>query len=607
VRAFLFLLLLAAAASSQDNTELRKFIDSFRSERERAKIILALPAQAPPLPQRAWLTLEQSSGSEPQSYGVVWIDSVAGGKVRVVRIQAGPDGTAQGAIITRAQWEALARDLLLIRDAKLVRSEGEPRKERWKGTSKDGQARLELLTVDGLTLLADGPVVTPGLPPQGELDAFGAWERNALWSARIEKALGDWKLKPRAVSNSAAARLLRELEAVGNRRTGQFAAYLLRLEVLGAIGYEPALPTIKELQARGGTIGAAAGLARRKIEILIAADSKQALLSALFEPEVGDWARTVALRRYPAEYAVELLRQFDKASEFAKLEAISAAVGDDDLTILLHALDDASLKIRINAATSIMWRDPRGFDTLIAIARDRSLRTLSDITYREVAIRTLVQYATPKELPRVSVALASLLVANEEDAGIRRVAAEALAGMGGKQVIDALRRQLHKPPVAKPVYLNEGGNRNVEPYERGDELRGAIAEALADIGATQAVPDLVALLAPEPKEGEREFRWRVGRSLANLGDPAAKPALEKERDRVGEKDRKNWDELIALLAKFGVEDDGKTLLDTLGSTWASDVAIFALLARRFDEDQLKKLQEKYPEYRSEIALVLARK
>jgi len=601
------LLLLAAAASAQDHAELRKFIDSFRSERERANVELVLPKQVPPLPQRAWLTREFTSGATASRYGVLWIDSVAGGKVRVVRIQAGDGEATQGAIITRAQWDALARDLLLIREAKLRRVKGEPRSDRWKGTAKDGQVRLELLTGDGLTVLADGPDVTPGLAPEGELDAFGAWERNALWSARIRKALSGWKLKPRPVSNAAAARLLRELEAVGKRRTGQFAAYLLRLEVLGGIGYEPALPTIKELQARGGTIGDAAGLARRKIEILNAADPKQTLLSALFEQEVGDWAKAEALRRYPAEYAAALLRQFDQASELAKLEALNASVGGDDLAIPLHALDDASLKIRLNAAITIMGRHPKVYDTLFAVARDRSLRTLSDISYREVAIRILGQYVTPEDAPRVRAALVSLLVANDEDAGIRRVAAVALSGMGGKPVIDELRKQLRQPPIAKPVYLHEGGSRNAEPYERGDELRGAIAEALADIGATDAVPELVALLAPERKEGEREFRWRIGRALANLGDPAAKATLEKERDRATEVDHKNWDELIALLAKFGVEDDGKTLLDTLGSTWASDVAIFTHLARRFDEDQLKKLQEKYPEYRSEIALVLSRK
>ena len=176
MRSFLAMLLLAAAASAQDHAELRKFIDSFRSERERANIELVLPDQLPPLPQRAWLTREFTS---VERYGVLWIDSVRGGSVRVVRIRSGyeesePGADSQGAIITRAQWETLARDLLLIREAKLRRVKGEPRNDRWKGRATDGQMRLELLTGDGLTVLADGPDVTPGLAPEdlGSLVAF---------------------------------------------------------------------------------------------------------------------------------------------------------------------------------------------------------------------------------------------------------------------------------------------------------------------------------------------------------------------------------------------------------------------------------------------------
>ena len=605
MRTLLLLLLLAVAAPAQDQDALRKFIDSFRSELEREQIELVLPKELPPPPPRAWLTANFWAGSQDPRYGVLWMDSLPGAhkdKVRVLRIRHGYGDnvdrllgygvSCEGAIVTRAQFDALERDLLRIRGASLIRVRGNPRHDGWMGTSDDGDMKLELLTGKGLSLLADTRAPTPGAGPNGELERFGPWERSGLYAARIRMALTAWKLKPRVVPDAASARLLRELEKLKMRGSGSFMPILLRVNVLGAIGYKPALPALKRFKGGPGPIADAARLARRRIEILGSAEPEKALVEALGDSDEGvrAWAGEAAQRVFPDAYRASLVRRFESGDDATRI-AILEQLKPDDLALAQRALTDPSMGVRATGAV-ILWQaeqDPNALDAMFVILADAKSQSEKDVSNRRNMLYVLLAADLVSARDRIEVALIERVIDASEHRILRDEAVMALARIGGARSIAALREQ----------FTTE---------EASNELRAGIAATLGALVASDAAPALIAYLGTEPVKGDEKLRWNVGRALGLIGAPEARAVLEKERDRAAPDDQIKWERALALIEVLNANDGGDALLaDKRMFDWLSNEVRVRHLVRLCTEEQLQTLRGKYPQYREEIDAALARK
>jgi HEAT repeat protein len=178
-------------------------------------------------------------------------------------------------------------------------------------------------------------------------------------------------------------------------------------------------------------------------------------------------------------------------SEARRLHA--AGKVEESAVILRRLLSDESWQVRARAIS------------VIGELHERSLlpelhRALEDssLFVRERVTRVLQTVGDRSSLPPLREALSS-----ESDAAVRGNIAEALAKIGGATELPALSRLLQ--------------------HDQDDGVRARTAFALGDAGIGAAVDPLILALG----DRSASVRERAAEALGKIGDPRARPALEK--------------------------------------------------------------------------------
>jgi len=197
---------------------------------------------------------------------------------------------------------------------------------------------------------------------------------------------------------------------------------------------------------------------------------------------------------------------------------------------LLFALRDGDVLVRTAAAQALTdKRYPQAAERLATMLRDEPLPSA-----REFAARALASNFAPT--PVTTQALVQTL--DDEDAAVRKAAAEALACQGWVPPDQEARvrflsarqnwkelRQLGRPAAPNLI---------VRLHDRNPEVRLEATRLLGAIGAQEAVKELSIALS----DAHQEIRAAAARSLAALADPAAIPALQSALAKEGFNDVK---------------------------------------------------------------------
>ncbi|MGQ9678269.1 MAG: HEAT repeat domain-containing protein [bacterium] len=265
----------------------------------------------------------------------------------------------------------------------------------------------------------------------------------------------------------------------------------------------------------------------------------------------------------------ELLRAGDEPSELkiAALEAtkekILPILPGSAVELLLMALDDLEVETRVRATTALARLPEKTPPEARTRARERLIFALrdGDLEVREAAAEAI----NPKTYPDASVHLATTLLAetnpngrefaaralarnfpaqsettaallkalNDEDAAVRKAAAEALAAQRAIPNEPTLR--LHFLCARQDWQSIVKAGKSALPCllarlrDQREEIRLAVVKTLGKIGAQESVKELCITLS----DSSREVRKAAANALSEIGDPQALPALESAIKREG--------------------------------------------------------------------------
>ncbi len=260
---------------------------------------------------------------------------------------------------------------------------------------------------------------------------------------------------------------------------------------------------------------------------------------------------TIAGRIWAAE---ELIRTGTRAN----LAAVGDAMGEEHFWGVRSAIAEALLDSRSPEAVGPLVamldaeRDPRVMRTVA-----RACGGWRDARLREALLRFL---GTPRPPLATAAALAALgaqreeadfdrLAAASRKEGIHRLAAAgALRGLGmlrTERALAFLRERLpygREPEDSRPAA--------VEAY--------ALGASRSDRDARQAARDLLIDLTRDPRD---RTRLRAAAGLAEIGDPAAIPALERMKPLHAEQDAPRLERLVARLQKGPAGEEFQKLRD----------------------------------------------
>ena len=420
----------------------------------------------------------------------------------------------------------------------------------------------------------------------------GAWWAAARMRAERERACDDLVLRAGARASAYAGHLIEVARRFGAMRaTGAAAVAMARPSQLeGRV-----LAVLDEKRPRGVFSRRAAGVAAAGVAALVlllaalvpvsrdASAASRAWKAGLRDAETArEHAREDMLRqRMNGEDAPESLEEYAERtaaadtpnarvtaalaerlqdSEVEVRRAAAAALAEQEdpraLAALLAALrGDADAEVRKYAAHALgEIKDRRAVEALVAALRDR------DEEVRETAAHALYEIRDPG----AAAALGAVL-SGDPSAEVRKVAAMALAEMGGASAVPGLVTALRDrdPEVSQAAAhaLGEIGDpRAVDALRtavRGGgpaEVRKTAIHALAEIGDARAVADVTPALsdpdaevrklavyaiaemdpdqAPQAlvdlatREADAEVRKTAIWALAELRDPRAGPAIE---------------------------------------------------------------------------------
>ncbi len=320
--------------------------------------------------------------------------------------------------------------------------------------------------------------------------------------------------------------------------------------------------------------------AEKELEKLISKTQKLEELTDLIEPRLAEeglvhlQARALeklaviapeqALKRYG-----EVFSHPDEPSEL-KIAAINAIAEEllplnpeSTVRLLLVAIDDLEMEVRVRAASALAKLPENTPSTIRDMALERLLFALrdGDLEVRIAAARAL----TPRIYPNAAEKLAHMLVTEtnpyarefaafalglnfdaspkttealiqalaDDDAAVRKAAAEALVNQ----------RAIPTEPKIRLLFfcarqdwgaLIEAGSPAVEcllPRLRDQqvEIRLEVVKTLGKIRSRAAVQDLCIALS----DASQDVRKAAARALAEIGDPAAIPALKTALTREG--------------------------------------------------------------------------
>ncbi len=233
----------------------------------------------------------------------------------------------------------------------------------------------------------------------------------------------------------------------------------------------------------------------RRNEITRAVDAKPLILADLDALPRSDlpsrsWLMAQLKQRYPDAYRARTIQQFEKFAPHAGAHGAQIELVRE------------------------YWRLTRKRDVapvLLAIASRKG----NQRDARFEAIRLLTTWKLPEDLDATRLGLVSLLVDDWDDVRVRRAAATALGRLGDRRAILVLREQLRRPALKKPVF--RGSELRREVYLELYDLRGPIALALAELGATEAIPELEKVLGDGvTPERRAKLRAQISRALAKL-------------------------------------------------------------------------------------------
>ena len=226
---------------------------------------------------------------------------------------------------------------------------------------------------------------------------------------------------------------------------------------------------------------------QRRSAILTAENVELLIVAELDGPRAVTRARRAWLyaqlrKRYPAAFGVRVIRQFGAKA---------------DLELVREFWN--------------FTHDRAAVPALLVIAGRKS----EELAVRKESLRLLIMWTLPKDRERTRSRLAAILLDETDDVRVRGAAATALGRMGDRRSIPALRRQLLRPTPERPVFINSVRHRDA--YLDRFDLRGPVALALADLGATEAIPELEATLGDGvTPERRAKMRGEVALALSRL-------------------------------------------------------------------------------------------
>jgi len=455
VNALALLLLLFA----DEHAGLREFIDARRTERGRQEVELVLPAEAPPVPRNPLLVWESIDYPYPGVFlRLVRFLPEAGGTVRVLRVSNRPEpgapslrefaGRTEVARIDRARFDALVRDLLLIREAKLVRHKGKPVHGRWQRLSAFQVARVRVWSGTQAVLELSGIVRQSRSLVANPLDEFSDAERLVLSMARIDADIQALEFERVPLPEHEAQRLLKELAAERILERRWIDAVRMRMDVLASNGYRNASEELRLIEKWERSLYPLAQRALARIEYVGAKDPKASLLAAMADRANSDagWAAAAARQVYPVEYRTWLERRVAKGDRSVLKRLRRLTTVDAELARRGLTPSDAG---REAAAALTVWeitKEPREIAKLIAIARDKRLRAPAERAVRWEMIGIL-QELWPGDV-RVRDALLMIAVDVTEAADLRDHAVTALRDYPGERTVAVLQALQRKAPSA---------------------------------------------------------------------------------------------------------------------------------------------------------------
>ncbi|NPV13829.1 hypothetical protein HPY86_02725 [candidate division WOR-3 bacterium] len=269
------------------------------------------------------------------------------------------------------------------------------------------------------------------------------------------------------------------------------------------------------------------------------------------------------------ERFAELFRSGDEPDELkvAALKAIGESIlpqsPDSAIELLLTALDDLDVETRVRAAATLGHLPEKTAPEYRIRAQERLIFALrdGDLEVREAAATAL----NPKTYPDAGTKLAQFLLTEtnpngreyaaralglnfppqaettpalvraltDEDAAVRKAAADALAAQGAVPTEPETRLQFLCARQEWQSLINAGkpALNCLIPRLRDqrEEIRLAVVKTLGKIGAPEAVKELCIALS----DSSREVRKAAANALAAIGDPQAAPALKSAISREG--------------------------------------------------------------------------
>ncbi len=320
--------------------------------------------------------------------------------------------------------------------------------------------------------------------------------------------------------------------------------------------------------------------AEKELEKLILSTEDPMELNELIERRLAEegltYLQALALERLAvinperalARYG-EIFSHPDEPTEL-KIAVIGATAGklltfnpESAVKLLLLALDDLEMEVRVRAASALARLPENTTPTTRNIALERLLFALrdGDLEVRNAAARAI----TPKTYPNADEKLAHMLISEtnpnarefaafalglnfttssqntpaliqalaDEDAAVRKAAAEALVAQ----------RVIPTEPKLRLLFfcarqewgaLAEAGSQAVEcllPRLRDQrvEIRLEAVKTLGKIRSPVAVQDLCIALS----DASQDVRKAAAKALADIGDPSAIPALKTALSREG--------------------------------------------------------------------------
>jgi len=406
---------------------------------------ITLPFDAPSAPDNAALFLETARGGSFGHYALlIRFELVRDGRVHVRQIRdrvnllattpAEFGVTTTAGYLSREQHDALVQDLLLIQAARF----------RWRRDAPKYSRRSR----GALLFYTRTRVHLGSMPLSRELNSDSAteWDAARVWmyADRIKQALEKCEFQPMPLQPRESSILLKELIAERAKRSRWGSAVTIRIRVLGAVGYAPAVDELRRIPERGRIGYRSAQVSLRQIEVLNAPDPKAALLAQLEEPShpAYPWARALLLSQHRDDYKRFLVARVRKGDRAALATLRRIAEDPAELKARGLTMSDAGKRASAEAAEWELTKSSSALAGLLKIARDKALEDRP----RAETIQ-LLQRIAPGEA-RVRDALLMMVVDHTDASGVRDQAARTLRHYGSERTIKLLTTVQARNPSA---------------------------------------------------------------------------------------------------------------------------------------------------------------